>query len=162
MNELDSRAWRAFHRIGSSLLPYLGRQVTCQSGLSESEYIVLLALSEMQAPTITLNGLANQLGWEISRISHLLSRMCEGGLVAKRMSDTDARCQTVGISDEGRRIITSAVPLQSRAINHCFSDVLSPQQKEALIEIADAVVDHMALHHPPKGITKQKEHYDCV
>jgi hypothetical protein len=47
MKELDSKAWRAFHKIGTSLLPHLGRQITNHSGISGAEYVVLVALSEL-------------------------------------------------------------------------------------------------------------------
>lgn len=81
MKDLDSKAWRAFHKIGTSLLPHLGRQITSHSGISGAEYVVLVALSELTVPNVNVNRLANGLGWEISRMSHQISRMEETGLV---------------------------------------------------------------------------------
>jgi len=148
MKELDSKAWRAFHKIGSRLLPHLGRQVTAHSGITGAEYVVLTALSELPIDSVNLNRLALGLGWEISRMSHQITRMQEAGLVKKAQSDSDARCFDVSITSKGRKIAEKAVPLQSLEINHCFSQVLTSKQKEALIEISEAISAHMRESHP--------------
>ena len=148
MKELDSKAWRAFHKIGTSLLPHLGRQVTNHSGISGAEYVVLVALSELSAPSVNLNRLATGLGWEISRMSHQVSRMDEAGLVKKTKNLEDSRCFDVSITAKGRNIAEAAIPLQSKEINHCFSEVLTHAQMKALIEISEAISSHMKENHP--------------
>ena len=148
MKELDSQAWRAFHKIGTRLLPHLGRQITNHSGITSSEYVVLMALSELPKNSVNLNRLAIGLGWETSRMSHQISRMQESGLVKKIQSESDARCFDVSITPAGRRIAEKAVPLQSVEINHCFGNVLTSKQKEALIEISEAIANHMKDNHP--------------
>ena len=148
MKDLDSKAWRAFHKIGTSLLPHLGRQITSHSGISGAEYVVLVALSELTVPNVNLNRLAQSLGWEISRMSHQISRMEEGGLVKKTRSSTDSRCFDVSITAKGRKIADSAISLQSKEINHCFSEVLTQDQMQALIEISEVISKHMKDNHP--------------
>lgn len=148
MKELDSKAWRAFHKIGTSLLPHLGRQITNHSGISGTEYVVLVALSELTVPSVNLNRLAHGLGWEISRMSHQVSRMDEAGLVKKTKNLEDSRCFDVSITAKGRKIAEAAIPLQSKEINHCFSQVLTQVQMKSLIEISEAISSHMKEHHP--------------
>ena len=148
MKELDSQAWRAFHKIGTRLLPHLSRQITSHSGISSAEYIVLVALSEIPVSNMSLNRLARGLGWEISRMSHQITRMEDGGLVKKTSSTTDSRSFDVSITTKGRKIAESAISLQSKEINHCFSDVLTQEQMKALIEISDAISKHMKENHP--------------
>lgn len=148
MKDLDSRAWRAFHKIGTSLLPHLGRQITSHSGISGAEYVVLVALSELTIPTVNLNRLATGLGWETSRMSHQISRMEEAGLVKKTKNIEDSRCFDVSITAKGRKIAEAAIPLQSKEINHCFSEVLTEAQMKSLIEISEAISNHMKEHHP--------------
>jgi DNA-binding MarR family transcriptional regulator len=148
MKDLDSKAWRSFHKIGTSLLPHLGRQVTNHSGISGAEYVVLVALSELAAPSVNLNRLATGLGWEISRMSHQISRMNDAGLVKKTVNVKDSRCFDVSITAKGKRIAEEAIPLQSKEINHCFSDVLTQAQMKSLIEISEAISNHMKEHHP--------------
>ena len=148
MKELDSKAWRAFHKIGTSLLPHLGRQITNHSGISGTEYVVLVALSELTVPSVNLNRLATGLGWEISRMSHQVSRMDEAGLVKKTKNLEDSRCFDVSITAKGRKIAEAAIPLQSKEINHCFSQVLTQAQMRSLIEISEAISTHMKENHP--------------
>ena len=148
MKDLDSKAWRAFHKIGTSLLPHLGRQVTNHSGISGAEYVVLVALSELPVPSVNLNRLATGLGWEISRMSHQVSRMDEAGLLKKTKNLEDSRCFDVSITAKGRKIAEAAIPLQSKEINHCFSEVLTQAQMKSLIEISEAISNHMKEHHP--------------
>ena len=148
MKDLDSKAWRAFHKIGTSLLPHLGRQITNHSGISGTEYVVLVALSELPVPSVNLNRLATGLGWEISRMSHQVSRMDEAGLVKKTKNLEDSRCFDVSITAKGRKIAEAAIPLQSKEINHCFSQVLTQAQMKSLIEISEAISNHMKENHP--------------
>jgi DNA-binding MarR family transcriptional regulator len=159
MKDLDSRAWRAFHKIGTSLLPHLGRQITNHSGISGAEYVVLVALSESTLPSMNLNRLARILGWEISRMSHQVSRMEEIGLVKKTKNLEDSRCFDVSITSNGKKIAESAIPLQSKEINHCFSDVLTQAQMKALIDISEAISKHMKDHHP---LNKKENTHDKV
>ena len=156
MKELDSNAWRAFHKIGTSLLPHLGRQITNHSGISGAEYVVLVALSELKTPSVSLNRLARGLGWEVSRMSHQISRMQEVGLVKKTRNIEDSRCFDVSITVKGRKIADAAIPLQSKEINHCFSEVLTQTQMKALIEISEAISKHMKEYHP---INKKEKIY---
>ena len=155
MKDLDSKAWRAFHKIGTSLLPHLSRQITSHSGISGAEYVVLLALSELNTPNINLNRLAHELGWEISRMSHQISRMEQNDLVKKRKNPADSRCFDVSITSKGLKIAESAIPLQSKEINHCFSNVLTKAQMRTLIEISEAISQHMQENHP---LTKKAEY----
>ena len=159
MRDLDSRAWRAFHKIGTSLLPHFGRQITNHSGISGAEYVVLVALSESTLPSMNLNRLARILGWEISRMSHQVSRMEEIGLVKKTKNLEDSRCFDVSITSNGKKIAESAIPLQSKEINHCFSDVLTQAQMKALIDISEAISKHMKDHHP---LNKKENTHDKV
>jgi len=148
MKELDSKAWRAFHKIGTSLLPHLSRQLTNHSSISGAEYVVLVALSELSVPSINLNRLATSLGWEMSRMSHQVSRMADAGLVEKTKNHEDSRCFDVSITTKGRKIAESAISLQSIEINHCFSEVLTQTQMKAMIEISEAISIHMKENHP--------------
>ena len=159
MKELDSKAWRAFHKIGTSLLPHLGRQITNHSGITGAEYVVLVALSELTTPSVNLKRLAQGLGWEISRMSHQISRMEEAGLVKKARNQLDSRRFDVSITPKGRKIAEAAIPLQSKEINHCFSEVLTQAQMKALIEISEAISTHMKDHHP---LNKKEDTHDAV
>ena len=81
-------------------------------------------------------------------MSHQISRMEATGLVKKSRNAEDSRCFDVSISAKGKKIAEEAIPLQSKEINHCFSEVLTQAQMKALIEISEAISIHMKEHHP--------------
>ena len=118
------------------------------SGLSAAEYVVLLAIYESEEVALNVNALATQLGWEISRMSHQVTRMHEGGLLKKTKSNSDSRCFDVSLTAVGKKRIIEAVPLQSIEINHCFSDILTKSQMQSLIEISNVISHHLEEHHP--------------
>jgi DNA-binding MarR family transcriptional regulator len=120
---------------------------------------VLVALSELTVPSVNLNRLAQGLGWEISRMSHQISRMEETGFVKKSRNTDDSRCFDVSITAKGRKMAEAAIPLQSKEINHCFSEVLTQAQMKSLIEISEAISNHMKEHHP---INKKENRHDAV
>ena len=92
-------------------------------------------------------------------MSHQVSRMEEVGLVKKTKNQMDSRCFDVSITSKGRRITEAAIPLQSKEINHCFSEVLTQAQMKSLIEISEAISTHMKEHHP---LHKKENTYDAV
>jgi DNA-binding MarR family transcriptional regulator len=85
--------------------------------------------------------------------------MEDAGLIKKTKNLDDSRCFDVSITARGRKIADSAIPLQSREINHCFSDVLTQAQMKTLIEISEAISKHMKEHHP---LNKKENTHDTV
>ena len=146
LSKFDSKAWYSFHKISAVILPHLGRQLNNHSGITGPEFIVLLTLFDSKLPTLSLNLLAEELGWEISRVSHQITRMQESDLVKKVADKFDARTLAVSLTSKGRKIAETANPLQSAEINHCFSNVLTKEQKDSLIEISGAIDLHMKEH----------------
>ena len=148
MQEFDSKAWRAFHKIGQQLLPHLSRQINSHSGITSAEYVVLLAIYEADRSVLNLNTLANHLGWEMSRMSHQATRMSESGLISKEKNSLDSRCFDFSMTKKGQKIIEAAIPRHSLEINHCFSNILTKTQMQALIEISDVISEHLETQHP--------------
>lgn len=148
MREFDSIAWRAFHKIGQQLLPHLSRQITNHSGITSAEYVVLLTIYEAEKAKLNVNSLAILLGWEISRMSHQVTRMNQSGLLRKVKNNSDSRCFDVSLTAKGKKKIETAIPLQSIEINHCFSNILTKAQLQTLIEISDVISEHLETHHP--------------
>lgn len=147
MDPQDLEAWRAYHKIAARMLPHLGRQLATHSGISGPEFLVLVALSETGPSSLNINQLATSLGWEISRMSHQITRMQESKLIKKVRGKSDARSFDVSLTAKGEKIAKRALPLQLAEINHCFSNVLTKEQKRTLIEISEATSAHIQDHH---------------
>ena len=80
LNEREMSAWRTFYEMQEVLRSRLEQQLQADSGLSNADYTVLVALSEAAGGRLRVFELGRRLGWEKSRLHHQLTRMCRRGL----------------------------------------------------------------------------------
>jgi DNA-binding MarR family transcriptional regulator len=140
LNEGEARAWRALQTMQLRLEGELARQLATDSGLSYSDYVVLVALTDRPDGRMRLFELARGLGWEKSRVSHHIARMSERGLVEKRKCDSDRRGSFVGVTERGRQEIMRAAPGHVREVRRLFVDRLTPDQLDAVADAAETVL----------------------
>jgi DNA-binding MarR family transcriptional regulator len=119
------------------------RLLMADSGLSGSDYPVLVTLYERGDHTVRSTELADLIGWEQSRLSHHLARMERRGLIRRITHKADNRVAEVHLTDQGRDIYLGATIAHSQAVRTHFADVLTVQQIEALIEAMDALRRHL-------------------
>ena len=67
-------------------------------------------------------------------------------------SEGDARGYDVALTDAGRAAFQAAWPSYVAGIRHCFADVLSPDQLDALTDIAETIDRHFTAQHCPGGL----------
>jgi DNA-binding MarR family transcriptional regulator len=102
-------------------------------------YEPLLMFDHMRSAEI-----AERLDWEKSRLSHQVSRMEERGLVARCVCPVDARSSIISLTPSGRKYIRRALPDHFENVKHCFTDLLTSAQLDALIEISEVGNKHLA------------------
>jgi len=147
LDERESTAWRSLHRMHADVTAVLARQLAADSDLTPADYAVLVNVSEAPGRRLRARDLCHQLQWERSRLSHQVSRMEARGTVRKEPCPDDARGFDVVLTRAGLRAIKGAAPCHVAAVRHCFADVLTPRQLEALTEIAETVVRHIEAEH---------------
>lgn len=135
--------WRGFLRLSRGIERAVDRQLQRDSELSSSEYDVLVPLSEAPAGTMASRELLKLLGWERSRLSHMLSRMERREMITRSPSPTDARGLTVGITDRGREAIENAAPGHLHLVRETFIDHLDEEERSALLGIAHKVLPRL-------------------
>src|SRR5687768_12986492 len=118
----------------------LAHRLAVDSGISYSDYVVLVALTEAPDGRLRLFELAAGHGWEKSRLSHHIARMTRRGLVGKERCGDDRRGAFVVVTAKGRREIEAAAPGHVRAVRELFVDRLTPAQLRTLGEIAETVL----------------------
>jgi DNA-binding MarR family transcriptional regulator len=140
LDEREERAWRALQFMQMRLEAELARQLVAESGLSYSDYLVLVALTDRTEPRLRLFELGELLGWEKSRLSHQVGRMADRGLVTKEKCDSDRRGAFVAVTTRGRKEIESAAPGHVRIVRQLFIDKLTPDELDVIASVAMRVL----------------------
>lgn len=141
--ELGQNAWRAFHNIRITLLPPLVKHLNDKCGLSEAEYQVFVGLQASKNKKMKPSELADELGWDLGRLSHQVSRMESKGFVGKEPCPEDARSCLIGATRKGQSIFEKALPIQTREVKRLFVDALTKEQLRSIIEISEAIESHI-------------------
>jgi len=134
----QQRVWRGYLAMVSGLQTAMHRQLQRDCGLSLADYEVLVALAE-QGP-LRVNALGARLGWEQSRLSHQLRRMCDRGLVARRGSAEDRRGRVVEITPAGRRALDRAAPGHAELVRDIVFAGLDGEQLRTFGAVVDTVL----------------------
>jgi DNA-binding MarR family transcriptional regulator len=152
LDERETRAWIGFQHMRIEVNEVLARRLARDFGLTEADFVVLLRLSRIPGHRLRARDMAAALHWERSRLSRQISRMETRGTVKRAPSEGDARGYDVVMTDAGLAAFQAAWPAWVEGIRHCFADVLSPAQLDALAEIAEAIDTHYTAHHRPGAL----------
>lgn len=147
LDEREYRAWRGFNEMREQLVAHLARGLARDCGLTEADYAVLVNVSEAPGRRLRSRDLGRRLGWDRSRLSHQISRMETRGTVERAPCDSDARGFDVVLTRAGLAAIRAAAPIHAAAVRHCFADVLSAKQLDALADISTVILAHLATEH---------------
>lgn len=139
------------------LMSHLARELQRQTGLSEADYDVLVALSEAPGQRYRLGELGERLDWEKSRLSKQISRMSTRGLVTRDDCATDSRVTFAVLTKAGRRAIEAAAPIHVELVRKWFVDALTPAQLKAMTAIGTAVADRLTEHQTADPPAKQTQ-----
>ncbi|MEV6639287.1 MarR family transcriptional regulator [Amycolatopsis sp. NPDC051371] len=135
----ELRVWRGFIETTEALRAELGARLQAECALSPGDYAVLLALSEAEGQRLRSSQLADDIGWERSRLSHHLGRMEKRALIRREECRTDNRGAEVVLTPEGAAAFRGATVPHLTAVRELFVDALTPEQLTAAGEIAAAL-----------------------
>lgn len=144
LSDSEAQAWRGLQHMVMALDAAMARQLSADTSLSYPDYVVLVALTDHREGRRRVNGLAGELGWEQSRLSHHLRRMADRGLIDKIPCDQDRRGSWVEVTEAGRDAIRAAAPGHVELVRRLFVDLLDPSELEVLAAIAGRVLEHLA------------------
>jgi DNA-binding MarR family transcriptional regulator len=147
LTRAEQAAWRSFVEMRHLLERHLVRHLQREFELSDSDFEVLVNLSEAPDGRMRAFELANATQWEKSRMSHHLSRMEKRGLVRRESSEGPvARYQDVVLTDAGRAAIEASAPANAARVREFFIDVVGPERLAVLREASDDVVAAIEEH----------------
>lgn len=148
----ERQGWRSFVEMRHLLERHLGRHLQREFGLSESDFEILVNLSESSTGRMRAFELAEATQWEKSRLSHHLSRMEKRGLI--RRVACDARYPEIVLTDAGRDAIETSAPANAARVRKLFIDVLGPDRlavfRDASDDVLAAIEAHQKTDCPPE------------
>ena len=135
----QKRAWVAFIRVQLRMNYEMNRQLQRDSGLSLADYHVLNQLSMAPDHKLQITELGAMIGWERSRVSHQVRRLCERGLTKRVQSEDDGRATDAVLTKKGLDAIAAAAPEHVALVNKLFFDPLPDE----LISPFPAALEHI-------------------
>jgi DNA-binding MarR family transcriptional regulator len=138
LTDRQQRVWRNYLSMVTRLQTAMNRQLQADCGLSLADYDVLVALSEQGE--LRVYELAEELGWEQSRLSHQLARMLPRGLVSRRGSEQDKRVASVEITTAGSAALTAAAPGHVALVRSVLFDGMTADQLRAFEELTSTAL----------------------
>ena len=124
----------------------MNRQLQSDSDLSLADYHVLNALTSAPGRRLQVSDLAALIGWERSRASHQLRRLCARGLAERVPAEDDGRATDAILTKAGRQAIDGASPGHVALVRHLFFEGLPKEQLAPLSEALEAIYDHVVQH----------------
>src|ERR1700723_2010483 len=106
--EVDS--WRALVRMMTWLPWSIDQQLRHDSNLGMVEYQVMARLSQSPERTLRMSLLADLANASLSRLSHLVKRLEERGLVRREPDPADGRFTNAILTDKGFDTLAEAAP----------------------------------------------------
>jgi DNA-binding MarR family transcriptional regulator len=151
-------AWQALTLLLARLPTALEAQLQRDSQLSYIEYYALAALSERPDRTMRLSELAVLTNAELSRLSHLITRLQKRGYVRREADPDDGRYTNAILTDAGYDLVVAAAPGHVAAVRELVIDALDDTALAALqnsVERINARIDDLATTSaatpPPRG-----------
>ena len=144
----ELRTWRDFVETTERLRAAVTARLHEDTGLSQGDYVVLLALTETPDGRKRSSDLAAHIGWERSRLSHHLARMQRRGLIRREECATDSRGAEVVVEAAGAAAFHAATAPHLRVVRELFVDALTPEQLAAAADIAAALDRHLSRAAP--------------
>lgn len=131
----QQRSWRQLLRGSARLFDDINRDLEEESGLSLSEYEVLVRLSEAEGRTLRMSVLASELVHSRSRLTHTVRRMESAGLVERSSCADDRRGVNCTLTDAGFDRLAATAPGHVDSVRARLVDRLTPEQLHQLGEI---------------------------
>ncbi len=151
LDERQRLMWKAYRDLYQELSTVMEDQLLRDAGLSGSEYAVLVELSHSPDGVLRARELGSELGWDRSRLSHLVGRMEKRRLVAREECEEDARGSMVRLTDAGRATVDGVAPEHSEAIRRYFFNALSDDELETFATVVDRLRDNLAQRGASDG-----------
>jgi DNA-binding MarR family transcriptional regulator len=140
LTEEELHSWLAVVRLMTWLPWSIDQQLQRDSSLAMVEYQVLAMLSQPPLRTMRMSSLAEVTNASLSRLSRVVTRLEDRGLVRREADPNDGRFTNAILTDDGYRTLVEAAPGHVAEVRRLVIDVLSPEQLRRLGRDAERIL----------------------
>jgi DNA-binding MarR family transcriptional regulator len=143
LTDAEVASWLSVVRMMTWLPWSIDQQLRRDSNLGMVEYQVMARLSQSPERTLRMSLLADLANSSLSRLSHLVKRLEDRGLVRRELDPADGRFTDAILTDKGFETLAEAAPGHVAHVRSLVVDVLSPEQLRRMGQAADRIVSHI-------------------
>ena len=136
--EVDS--WLSVVRLMTWLPWSIDQQLRRDSNLGMVEYQVMARLSQSPERTLRMSLLADLANASLSRLSHLVKRLEERGLVRREPDPADGRFTNAILTDEGYARLVASAPGHVENVRALVIDAFSAAELRQLREASERIL----------------------
>ncbi|MGV1006416.1 MAG: MarR family winged helix-turn-helix transcriptional regulator [Candidatus Nanopelagicales bacterium] len=139
----EQRLWRGWLAASMLLPDRLNRDLQQAHGLTDTDYMILVELSESPQRRMRMSALAEFTLLSRSRLSHQVDRMERAGYVSRSRCTEDGRGTFAQLTDLGYQTLAKAAPDHVASVRRNLMDALTPEEFTALGEACIKVSEHL-------------------
>lgn len=139
----ERAAWLRLVAVVELLPGALDAQLRRDAGLSHFDYFVLAMLSEAPERSLRMTALAHRTNATLPRLSHVVQRLENRGLVERFPCPEDRRATNARLTDVGWDAVVAAAPGHVATVRAQVLDPLSRAQLRQLAAIGDALLTRL-------------------
>jgi DNA-binding MarR family transcriptional regulator len=139
LTSTEEMFWRSLMRVVVSLPRQLHSDMVQATGLTASEYTVIMNLSEAPNRELRMADLAGATGLSASRTTRLVDGLQSRGLVAKRSSSADGRSNLAELTSLGLTKLRTAWPAHVASVRRRVLDHVPPGTLAKTAQALEAV-----------------------
>jgi len=143
LDEQQLDAWVKLVAVVELLPGVLDSQLRRDAGLTHFEYFVLAMLSEAPDRTLRMTALAQRTNATLPRLSHVVRRLEDRGLVERFPCADDGRATNARLTDAGWADVVAAAPGHVANVRRHVIDALSPAQVGQLDDILATLLEQL-------------------
>lgn len=139
----ERSAWLALTGLLVRLPGALDNQLERDDQLSFFEYMVLAMLAEQPDQTLRMSALAELTNGSLSRLSHVVRRLENQGLVRRETCQEDRRATNAILTEGGRERVEAAAPGHVKHARELVVDAVAPEDLATFGKVAWQILDRL-------------------
>lgn len=144
LDSVEQRVWRAYLESGKLVNRALDRQIRRDSGMSLTDFEILVTLMESPNRRVRMGTLAEAMSTTRSGATRAIARMEALGWVRRTECSEDGRGTVAELTEAGRLAQVAAAPGHVAAVRAAIFDALEPEELAVLDRVFTGVRNRLA------------------